>query len=72
MSPSSGGTHSGGQNVYIYWVQLSRFQLKMRTESSLRKAVFRKTGRWVVSRIVIVTLICRGHKPTDSINLLSS
>jgi hypothetical protein len=29
-----------------------------------------KTGRWIVSRIVIVILIYRRHKPIDSINLL--
>jgi hypothetical protein len=31
-----------------------------------------KTGRWIMSRIVIVILIYRRHKPIDSINLLGS
>jgi hypothetical protein len=30
-----------------------------------------KTGRWIMSRIVIVMLIYHRHKPIDSINLLS-
>jgi hypothetical protein len=29
-----------------------------------------KTGRWIMSRIVIVTLIYPRHKPIGSINLL--
>jgi hypothetical protein len=31
-----------------------------------------KTGRWIMSRIVIVILVCHRHKPIDSINLLGS
>jgi hypothetical protein len=31
-----------------------------------------KTGRWIMSRIVIVILIYHSHKPIDSINLLDS
>jgi hypothetical protein len=31
-----------------------------------------KTGRWIMSRIVIVMLIYLRHKPIDSINLLGS
>jgi hypothetical protein len=31
-----------------------------------------KTGRWIMSRIVIVILIYHRHKPIDSINLLGS
>jgi hypothetical protein len=31
-----------------------------------------KTGRWVMSRIVIIILIYHRHKPIDKINLLGS
>jgi hypothetical protein len=45
--------------IFIYWAQLCMFHLKTETESSLRKVVFEiKTGRWIMSRTVIVTEIC--------------
>jgi hypothetical protein len=48
--------------------QMSRFCLKTETESSLWSFVC----WWIMSRIVIVILIYRRHKPIDSINLLGS
>jgi hypothetical protein len=53
---------------------LSRFHLKKKTEFNPRNVVYlnKKTGRWIMSRIVIVVLTYRCHKPIDSINLLGS
>jgi hypothetical protein len=55
----------------FYWAHLSRFHLKMETESSLQNFVF-LNKRWIMFRIIIVILIYRCHKPIDSINLLGS
>jgi hypothetical protein len=50
---------------FIYWVQPSRFHLKTETEWSLRNVYFKqKIGRWIMSRIVIVILVCYRYEPT--------
>jgi hypothetical protein len=46
--------------------------LRGRDKSMEFSLVLNKTGRWIMSRIVIVMLIYHRHKPTDSINLLDS
>jgi hypothetical protein len=39
---------------------------------SPKRRVFKKSGRWMLFRIVKVMLIHQTHKPTDSISLLGS
>jgi hypothetical protein len=65
------GLESGSGS--IIGTQFSRFHLRTETESGFRKSVFEITDRrWIMSRIAIVILIYRRHKPTDSMNLLGS
>jgi hypothetical protein len=45
-----------------------RYGQTYRVELSFKQ----KTGRWIMSRIVIVILIYHHNKPIDSINLLGS
>jgi hypothetical protein len=50
----------------VGWTQISRYNLKTETESSLRMLCSKqKTGRWIMYRIVIVTFIYYRHKPTN-------
>jgi hypothetical protein len=41
-----------------------------RIQSPKRCILNKETGRWIMSRIVIVIIIYHRHKPIDSINLL--
>jgi hypothetical protein len=45
-----------------------RYGQTYRVELSFKQ----KTGRWVMSRIVILLLIYRRHKPIDVVNLFGS
>jgi nitrogen fixation protein FixH len=58
-----------GQTSSFYWAHLSYGD---RIQSQKRRAFKYKTGRSIMSRIVIVILIYHRHKPIDSINLLDS
>jgi hypothetical protein len=55
----------------VFSRKLSRYHLKTETDSSPRNFA-QNTGRWIMSKIVIVILIYHHHKPVDRINLLGS
>jgi hypothetical protein len=45
---------------------------RIENQSSLRKVVFLNKRLWILSIILILILMYRGHKPIDRINLLDS